>query len=107
MDPEWLGEEDSLTIVSLKSVNSIVYSRVVEALKVHLPTMGNNLLKLTRPDSDEATDDGGEVQLQEIEKLNSSQLKAVSTALSQKVTIIQGPPGTGKTQVLLFYIFCL
>ena len=107
LDPEWLGEEDSLTIVSLKSVNSIVYSRVVEALMVHLPTIGNNLLKLTRPDSDEATDDGGEVQLKEIEKLNSSQLKAVSTALSQKVTIIQGPPGTGKTQVLLFYIFCL
>ena len=101
LDPEWLGE-DSLTIVSLKSVNSIVYSRVVEALKVHLPTMGKSLLKLTRPDSDEATGDEDEVKLKEIDKLNSSQLKAVSTALSQKVTIIQGPPGTGKTQVLLF-----
>ena len=104
LDPEWLGE-DSLTIVSLKSVNSIVYSRVVEALKVHLPTMGKNLLKLTRPDADEATDDEDEVQLKEIDKLNSSQRNAVSTALRQKVTIIQGPPGTGKTQVPLLH-FC-
>ena len=104
LDPEWLGE-DSLTIVSLKSVNSIVYTRVVEALKVHLPTMGKKLLKLTRPDSDGAT--GGEdgIQLKDIDKLNSSQLKAVSMTLRQKVTIIQGPPGTGKTQVTLICTF--
>ena len=32
---------------------------------------------------------------------NSSQFKAVSTALNNQVSIIQGPPGTGKTQTIL------
>lgn len=32
---------------------------------------------------------------------NSSQYKAVSTAISNRISIIQGPPGTGKTQTIL------
>ena len=105
LDPEWLGE-DLLTVVSLRSVNTIVYTRVVEALKVHLPTMGKIAHELARPNSDEIAVTCDDMQLRNCENLNSSQLKAVSTALKQKVTIIQGPPGTGKTQVGLFCVFC-
>ena len=32
---------------------------------------------------------------------NSSQIKAVNRALSNKISIIQGPPGTGKTETIL------
>lgn len=32
---------------------------------------------------------------------NSSQIKAVSRALSKKISVIQGPPGTGKTETIL------
>ena len=32
---------------------------------------------------------------------NSSQFKAVETALSKQMSVIQGPPGTGKTQTIL------
>lgn len=32
---------------------------------------------------------------------NASQLKAVKTALTSKISVIQGPPGTGKTQTIL------
>ena len=104
LDPEWLGE-DSLTVVSLRYVNTIVYTRIVEALKVHLPTMGKIAHELARPNSDEIAAACDDMQLRDCENLNSSQLKAVSTALKQKVTVIQGPPGTGKTQVGLFCVF--
>ena len=88
------------------SVDLVVYTRVVEALKVHLPTMGKIAHELARPNSDEIASACDDMQLRDCEKLNSSQLKAVHTALKQKVTIIQGPPGTGKTQVALFGVFC-
>ncbi len=32
---------------------------------------------------------------------NASQVRAVKTALSNKISVIQGPPGTGKTQTIL------
>jgi superfamily I DNA and/or RNA helicase len=40
----------------------------------------------------------GEIEI-ETSEMDASQLEAVRTALSQRVTLIQGPPGTGKTFV--------
>lgn len=36
--------------------------------------------------------------------INASQLSAIKTALSNKISIIEGPPGTGKTQTILNFI---
>ena len=104
LDCQWLGEEDTLTVVSLKTVNSTVYSRVVEAVKSHLPTAGRSLLKLARPEEAEKAATENNALLKETSELNLCQTKAVTMALSQSVTVIQGPPGTGKTQVAVSII---
>jgi len=58
------------------------------------------------PESDSEQDDAQTFQLPLVVDADSSQVKAIKSALNGQSLIIQGPPGTGKSQTITNLIAC-